>query len=106
MDATITIRTQKTVKLAAQARAKKLGLNLSDIINNQLRRFAKGDDVVFEDNYSEEEIANLLRASREADEEYARGKMKSYTPDEFIAMLKDVSSGKIKVNDDGSIRED
>jgi len=93
MDATITIRTQKAVKLAAQKRAKALGLSLTDIINNQLRRFAKGGDVVFDSylEYTDEQIANLLKASREADEiytKYLQGKEKMYTGDEFVEMLR------------------
>ena len=108
MDATITIRTRKAVKLAAQKRAKALGLSLSDVINNQLRRFAKGDDVVYDSylEYTDEQIADLIEAGREADELYEkikRGEERAYTGDEFIQHLDDIISGKIKVNDDGTI---
>ncbi|MDR1197332.1 MAG: hypothetical protein LBL08_03640 [Candidatus Nomurabacteria bacterium] len=94
MDATITIRTNKNIKQAAQARAEQLGLSLSDVINNALRRFAKGDKVVYDDDYSEEYIAELLKASDEADRDYKAGKLKPYTPDEFLRHLDDIIDGK------------
>jgi antitoxin component of RelBE/YafQ-DinJ toxin-antitoxin module len=88
MDATITIRTNKDIKQAAQARAEQLGLSLSDVLNNSLRRFIKGEKVVYDDDYSEEYIAELLKASDEADRDYKAGKLKAYTPDDFVAMLR------------------
>ena len=93
MNTTITIRTNKAVKLAAQARAKQLGLSLSDVINNSLRRFAKGGDVVYDSylEYTDEQIADIVRAGREADELYEkikRGEERTYTGDELVAMLR------------------
>jgi antitoxin component of RelBE/YafQ-DinJ toxin-antitoxin module len=88
MNTTITIRTNKDIKRAAQARAKQLGLSLSDVLNNSLRRFVRGGKVVYDDNYSEEYIEKLLKASEEADRDYKAGKLKTYTPDEFVTMLR------------------
>jgi antitoxin component of RelBE/YafQ-DinJ toxin-antitoxin module len=88
MNTTITIRTNQDIKRAAQARAKELGLSLSDVLNNSLRRFARGGKIVYDDNYSEEYIERLLRASEKADRDYKAGKLKPYTPDEFLDMLR------------------
>jgi len=94
MNTTITIRTNMTVKKAAQARAKKLGLSLSDVINNALRGFAKGGDIIYDDNYSEEYIAELMTARDEALADMKAGKLKNYTGDEFLQHLDNVIAGK------------
>jgi antitoxin component of RelBE/YafQ-DinJ toxin-antitoxin module len=70
MNTTITIRTDKDIKQAAQARAKQLGLSLSDVLNNSLRRFVRGGKVVYDDNYSEEYIDYLVKLSEEVDRDY------------------------------------
>jgi antitoxin component of RelBE/YafQ-DinJ toxin-antitoxin module len=73
MNTTITIRTNQNIKKAAQARAKELGLSLSDVLNNSLRRFARGGKVVYDDNYSEEYIDYLVKLSKEVDRDYKNG---------------------------------
>ena len=94
MDATITIRTNAKIKRAAQARAKELGLSLSNVINNALRRFAGGDDIVYDDNYSEKYITKLLVARGEALANYKAGRLKIYTGDEFLKHLDNVIAEK------------
>jgi antitoxin component of RelBE/YafQ-DinJ toxin-antitoxin module len=88
MDATITIRTNAKIKKIAKARAKELGLSLSDILNNSLRRFAKGEEIVYDDDYSEEYITKLLAARDQALADYRAGRLKGYTPDKFVQMLR------------------
>ncbi|MCL2869356.1 hypothetical protein FWF48_00920 [Candidatus Saccharibacteria bacterium] len=94
MDTTITIRTNAKIKKIAQTRAKELGLSLSDVINNSLRRFASGEDIVYDDNYSEDYINELLAVREEALADYKAGKLKSYTGDEFIEHLDNIIAGK------------
>jgi antitoxin component of RelBE/YafQ-DinJ toxin-antitoxin module len=94
MNTTITIRTNLDIKRAAQARAEQLGLSLSDVINNSLRRFVKGRKVVYEDYYSKEQIDYLVKLAKEAERDYKAGKLKSYTPDEFIQHLDNIIDGK------------
>jgi antitoxin component of RelBE/YafQ-DinJ toxin-antitoxin module len=88
MNTTITIRTNANIKAIAQERAKKLGISLSDVVNNALRRFADGEAVVYDDNYSKEYTNELIAARREAIADYKAGKLKSYTGDEFVEMLR------------------
>jgi len=47
---TLTIRIDKDIKAAAKTRADDLGLSLSTLITNQLRRFVNGAPVVIDDD--------------------------------------------------------
>lgn len=47
---TLTIRIDKDIKAAAKTRADDLGLSLSALITNQLRRFVNGAPVVIDDD--------------------------------------------------------
>ena len=47
---TLTIRIDKDIKAAAKARAEGLGLSLSALVTNQLRRFVNGAPVVIDDD--------------------------------------------------------
>jgi antitoxin component of RelBE/YafQ-DinJ toxin-antitoxin module len=88
MNTTITIRTNANIKAIAQERAKELGISLSDVINNALRRFAKGEAVVYDDdNYSKEYTDYLHKITKQARRDAKAGKLKSYTGDEFIELL-------------------
>ena len=83
----INIKSNTALKKKVQARAKRLGLPLSVVVNNYLQRFAAGEPVVF----SEELIPNAKTAAqiREAEADYEKGV--NYTgpmsPEEFIKHL-------------------
>jgi antitoxin component of RelBE/YafQ-DinJ toxin-antitoxin module len=95
MNTTITIRTNSDIKKIAQARAKELGLSLSDVINHSLRRFAKGEAVVYDDDFSEEYIEELAKISKRVDRDYKAGKYKNFmTGDEAVKFLDDIIAGK------------
>jgi len=46
--ATLTIRVNPSVKSAALSRASELNISVSSVLNNTLKKFARGDDVVIE----------------------------------------------------------
>jgi antitoxin component of RelBE/YafQ-DinJ toxin-antitoxin module len=95
MNTTITIRTNADIKASAQARAKQLGLSLSDVINHSLRRFARGEAIVYDDNYSEEVIEQLAKISKRVDRDYKAGKYKNFmTGDEAVEYLDNIIAGK------------
>jgi antitoxin component of RelBE/YafQ-DinJ toxin-antitoxin module len=97
MNTTITIRTNMDIKRAAQARAEQLGLSLSDVINNSLRRFVKGRKVVYEDYYSKEQIDNLVKLAKEVDYDYKHGGKNIISfknNDEAIEYLRDITRKK------------
>ncbi len=68
----INIKSDVKLKKAVQARAKKLGLPLSVIVNNYLRNFAAGEPVVFQEPL----VPNTKTAKilEEAERDYKAGK--------------------------------
>ncbi|MDR1513213.1 MAG: hypothetical protein LBS56_07000 [Propionibacteriaceae bacterium] len=72
LQTTLTVRLDSDVKAAAKQRADALGLSLSAVISNQLRRFINGAPVVIDDDslIPSEAVAD---ARRQAMIEYRSG---------------------------------
>jgi len=77
MTTTINIRTDKDVKMAAEALYKKLGLNLSTAINTFLRASIRQNglpfDLVDEPDYNQETIDAIKEADRIARDPKVKG---------------------------------
>jgi addiction module RelB/DinJ family antitoxin len=77
----ITIKTDKTLKKAAQQVAEKIGIPLGTLINSFLRQFVRTKEVNFSVSYKPN--ARLRKSIADGEKEYAEGKLKAYTLEEL-----------------------
>jgi antitoxin component of RelBE/YafQ-DinJ toxin-antitoxin module len=68
----LTVKTDVSLKKAAQKTAKKIGLPLGTIVNGFLRRFIQTKEAYFAESYRPN--ARLRHAIAEGEREYAEGK--------------------------------
>ena len=79
MTTVINFKTDKKIKTQAQKIAEAMGLNLSDVLNIQLRDFIVKKELYVSINEDESRPSDeLIEAIKEAEEEYKSGKMKSF----------------------------
>jgi antitoxin component of RelBE/YafQ-DinJ toxin-antitoxin module len=69
---TLTVRLDSDIKDAARRRAERLGVSLSTLVENDLRRFINGHPIIIDDD-SFVPPARLLADIDEAEGELARG---------------------------------
>lgn len=69
----VTVKTDKTLKLAAQEVAQEIGISLGTLINSFLKQFVRTKEVNFSASYKPN--AYLRQAIADAEKEYAEGKM-------------------------------
>lgn len=83
----INIKVEPSLKAAAQARAKKLGVPLSYVLHTQLLNFTRGEKVELP---AEQMTHHLEKIIAEAELEIARGEISGpfETADDFISHLK------------------
>ncbi|MCL2470709.1 MAG: hypothetical protein FWF25_03075 [Propionibacteriaceae bacterium] len=83
---TLTIRLDSSIKDAARSRAERLGISLSTLVENDLRRFINGHPIIIDDDSFVPSA--LLQADIEAaDAEYARGETVSVPADQIGTYL-------------------
>lgn len=70
----ITVKTDKTLKKAAQEVAEEIGISLGTLINSFLKQFVRTKEVSFSVSYKPTEY--LKRSIEESRKEYAEGKFK------------------------------
>lgn len=89
--AVINFKVDPKVKARAQRRAKRLGVSLSTVLSGHLYEFARGD--AFSIDFPEEKMTprmeRLIEQVQRENEEL--GTVGPFTPDEFIAHLKEIS---------------
>lgn len=68
----ITVKTDKTLKKAAQEVAEEIGISLGTLINSFLKQFVRTKEVNFSISYRP--TPYLMRVITEAEKEYAEGK--------------------------------
>ncbi len=73
----ITVKTDKTLKKAAQEVAEEIGISLGTLINSFLRQFVRNKEVSF--SVSHKPTPHLMRAIAEAEREYKEGKLPKST---------------------------
>ena len=73
---TLTIRLDSDIKNAAKRRAKRLGISLGTLVENDLRRFINGHPIIIDDD-SFVPSERLLADIAEAEKEYDRGETTS-----------------------------
>jgi antitoxin component of RelBE/YafQ-DinJ toxin-antitoxin module len=83
---TLTIRLDSAVKAAARARARRLGISLGTLVENDLRRFINGHPIIIDD---ESFVApeRLLAELESAEAERERGEFTSVAPADVDAYL-------------------
>jgi addiction module RelB/DinJ family antitoxin len=67
----ITVKTDKTLKKAAQDVAQEIGISLGTLINSFLRQFVRTKEVNFSVSYKP--TAYLMKTIEEAEKEFAKG---------------------------------
>lgn len=77
----LTVKTDLSLKKAAQKTAKKIGVPLGTIVNGFLRRFVATKEAYFAESYKPN--AYLRRSIEEGRKEYAEGKLKPMTLEEL-----------------------
>jgi addiction module RelB/DinJ family antitoxin len=92
MTTVINFKTDKKIKTQAQKIAEAMGLNLSDVLNIQLRDFIVKKELYISVNEDESNPSDeLIEAVKEAEKEYKSGKMKKFESiDDAIAYLKKI----------------
>lgn len=84
----LNIKTDKTLKRAAQDTAEELGIPLSTAINAFLKQFVREKEIIISAGRLNP-TPYLQKILKESDEEYARGEaIGPLTAEEFIAHLK------------------
>ena len=68
----ITVKTDKTLKKAAQEVAEEIGISLGTLINSFLKQFVRNKEVNFSVSYKPTEY--LKRSIAESEKEYAEGR--------------------------------
>ncbi len=92
MNAVINFKTDKKIKTKAQKIAKKMGLSLTDILNVYLRNFIKTEKISI-DLKEEEPTEELLGAIKEAEEDYKKGDVYTFSSvDKMIEHLSNIRS--------------
>ena len=69
----ITVKTEKTLKRAAQEVAEEIGISLGTLINSFLKQFVRTKEIVFSVSYKP--TPYLISAIKEAEKEFAEGKL-------------------------------
>ncbi|MDR1634748.1 MAG: hypothetical protein LBS27_07500 [Bifidobacteriaceae bacterium] len=92
LQTTLTVRLDSEVKAAAKQRADALGLSLSAVISNQLRRFINGAPVVIDDD-SLIPSETVAKARRQAMSEYRSGQYTSLDGSQAITDYDPVAHG-------------
>ena len=87
---TLTVRLDSDIKDAARRRASRLGINLSTLIENDLRRFINGHPIIIDDD-SFVPPERLLADIEEAEAELARGETTSVTVSQLDAYFDSLS---------------
>jgi addiction module RelB/DinJ family antitoxin len=83
----LTVKTDKTLKKAAQDVAEELGFSLGTLVNSFLKQFVRDKEVSFSVSYRPSKY--LISVIEEAEKEFAAGKSAGpFTGDEFIKHLK------------------
>ena len=77
----ITVKTDKTLKHAAQSLAAEIGVPLGTLINSFLKQFVRNKEVNFSASYKPN--ARLRQSIEEGRKEYAEGKLKPLTLEEL-----------------------
>jgi addiction module RelB/DinJ family antitoxin len=72
----ITVKTDKTLKKAAQEVAEEIGISLGTLINSFLKQFVRTKEVSFSVSYKPTEY--LKRSIEEGRREYKEGKLKEF----------------------------
>jgi len=72
----LTVKTDKSLKEAAQKTAETLGFSLGTLVNAYLKQFVRTKEVSFKETYKPSEY--LKWAMEESRKEYESGKMKGY----------------------------
>lgn len=85
--ATLTIRLDADVKEAARNRAKRLGISLGTLVENDLRRFINGHPIVIDDD-SFVPSERLLAELEETETELEEGNIPSVPASEISSFLK------------------
>jgi len=80
--ATITVRVSSEIKDAARLRAQRLGISLSTLVENDLRRFVNGHPIIIDDE-SLVPSERLLASIAEATEDLAAGNLPSVPADQI-----------------------
>ncbi len=73
----LTVKTDVSLKKAAQKTAKKIGLPLGTVVNGFLRRFVATKEAYFAESYKPN--VRLRKAIEDGEREYAEGKLKPVT---------------------------
>lgn len=88
MKTLLTIKTDKSIKLLAQSVAEEIGVPLSTVINSFLKQFVRDKEVTFSASYNPS--PSLRQTIKEVDEEFRKGKLKSYNG--LDALMKELNS--------------
>jgi antitoxin component of RelBE/YafQ-DinJ toxin-antitoxin module len=82
----LTVKTDKSLKLAAQETAAELGFSLGTLVNALLRQFVRTKEVNFSASYTP--TPYLVAIMEEVEKERAEGRLPKPLPlDEFLAEL-------------------
>ena len=83
----MTIKTEKSLKVAAQKTAENLGFSLGTLVNAYLRQLVRTKEISFSANYQPSQ--RLVRSLRGAEKELSSGKLKKFkTVDALMADLR------------------
>ena len=82
----LTIKTDKTLKNAAQETAKELGFSLGTIVNALLKQFVRDKEITLSSEYRPNK--SLMASILEAEKEFSAGKLPAaHSLDELITEL-------------------
>lgn len=88
--ATLTIRLDSDIKNAARQRAEQLGVTLSTVVENELRRFINGHPVIIDgDSFVPSEL--LRQDIAIADSEHSLGDFDTVSPKDIDSYFDDLS---------------
>jgi antitoxin component of RelBE/YafQ-DinJ toxin-antitoxin module len=87
---TLTIRLDSAVKAAARSRARRLGISLGTLVENDLRRFINGHPIIIDDE-SIVPPERLLAELEAAEAERERGEFTAVEPADLDAYLAGLS---------------
>lgn len=83
----LSIKTDKSLKYAAQKTAEELGFPLGTLINSFLKQFVRTKEISFSTTYKPSKY--LIESIQAAEKEYRQnGKSKPMTGNDFVAHLK------------------
>lgn len=82
----LTVKTEKSLKLAAQETAKELGFSLGTLVNALLKQFVRNKGVNLSMEYKPNK--RLINSLKKGEDEFANGRIsKAMTLDELFAEL-------------------